>query len=273
MSKHIDVPMIKSDDLDGPESLWNSRLTLIHPFFGEAKRFELQWKNWLRYSPDNREKLDIIIVDDCGTPPVHDMITNEMKRDINFNLTVYRVLDDLKWSTPCALNLGLMAAQTSWTLIMDSDCMFDNRQMFHLLNLKPKPDIQYKFKRNRITNNPDWAKNNRYLPCTMLQHKDLFLDVGGFDEDFTGSFSGGYGSFDNHYDAKVHDAGYKLRYINTVVATEYMDDVVGARIARSKGHMNLNKNIMYDKWNGKRPNSQDMLRFKWARRFHHREFV
>jgi len=68
MSKHLDVRIVKPGDLDGPRTLGEMGLTLIHPFYGEAKRFELQWENWLSFSKRHRKKLDIIVVDDHGTP-------------------------------------------------------------------------------------------------------------------------------------------------------------------------------------------------------------
>lgn len=268
---HGEVHQAKPEDLNGKLSLWEKRITLIHPFFGEEERFKVQWKNWLSWDLHDRSRVDIIIVDDCGTPGISDLITEDMKKELDFNLTVYRIIDNLKWSTPCALNLGIMAAQTEWTLVMDSDCLFDPENLKKLLNLKPKEDYHYKFVRNRVTNNEDWAKNTRYLPCTMLQRKDLFLDVGGFDEDFTGSFSGGYGFFDNHFDSKLRAAGYSLKYLSDIVATEYMDDFVGVRVARDKEHEKINKKLMYDKWNENIPDSRKMLRFNWIRTFHNRD--
>jgi hypothetical protein len=272
MSKDRDTPLAKPSDLDGSQMLWTTGLSLIHPFFGEEKRFEIQWNHWASLPEPMRQRLDIIVVDDHGTPPIHDLITPEMKESINFNLSVYRILDNLKWSTPCALNLGLMAASTAWTLIMDSDCLFEEEELTKLLNLKPRRDTCYKFARNRITENEQWSQNIRYLPCTMLQHKDMFLEINGFDEDFVGTWSNGYGFFDNHFDGKQWDIGRRQVYLDTVIATEYMDDMVGERVGRSTDDMKVNRRLMYQKWKGEVPNSQKMLRFNWARRFHHREF-
>ena len=99
--------------------------------------------------------------------------------------------------------------------------------------------------------------------------------MGGFDEDLTGEFGGGYGFFDNHYDGKTLDAGYKQRYYgkslgNYPIATEYMEDEVGRKAQRKYKDMDHNKRLMYDKWNGKKENAKDMLRFKWEQVYNHR---
>jgi hypothetical protein len=99
----------------------------------------------------------------------------------------------------------------------------------------------------------------------MLMRKEMFLNINGFDEDFTGTYSGGYAFFDNHFDHKAIDAGYHCGQIPWITATEYMDDFVGERVARSKQQEGINRQLMYDKLNGKVPNSKKMLRFSWEK--------
>lgn len=261
-----DIQIAKRKEVtDGPDRLYDVGLTLIHPFHGEDQRFELHWNHWVHLPEILRNKLKIIVVDDHGTPSIESLITDEKKEQINFDFSLYRITDDLKWSTPAALNLGLMSADTPWTLIMDSDCLFEAEEFAKVFALKPWQEIGYKFERKRITTDPHLAKTTRYLPCTILQHKDIFLAVNGFDEDFIGTNSGGYGFFDNHYDSKVYDAGFRQRYLTEPIVTEYMQDQVGLKVQRRTQDMDTNRRLMYQKWNDEVPNNMKILNFNWKR--------
>lgn len=260
-----------SKTLKGTTSIHDAGgLTLIHPFFGERKRFELLYSNWMAYSPEIKDKLNIIIADDCGTPAIHDLMTPAYVKHCDFNLDILRITKDLKYNTAGALNLGIMAAHTKFILIMDSDCTFSPEVMHSIMSLKPEPRTMYKFPRNRITKDAHWATNIRYLPCTILFEKDSFLEVNGFDEDFTGTYSGGYAYFDNHFDDKLSNLGYHNRVLLDITATEYMDDFVGERVSRTKNQETINKTLMYNKNSGSVPNSTHMLRFPWKRMFKNR---
>ena len=250
---------------EGDSSLYTERLTLIHPFFGEVERFKLLMETWKSYPREIKDKLDIIIVDDCGTPSVKSLLTPSVTKRINFNLKVYEIEDDLKHNTPGALNLGVMVALTPWVLIMDSDCTFNAAAMQQIMEYKPVEGTIYKFNRLRITDNDHWAKNQRFLPCTMLMHKNIFLDVNGFDEDFTGARSGGYAYFDNYYDWKIRKEGYNILVIREIIATEWMEDVVGPKIYRTDAELMINKKIMYGKQKTEIPNNNNIMQFAWKR--------
>lgn len=251
----------------GKADLWDLGLTLIHPFFGEEKRFEIQYDNWMKLPTEVKDAIKIIVVDDCGKPAMHELMTPSKVKRCDLNLSIFRITDDIRYNTAGALNLGIMMADTAWTLIMDSDCLFEGPEFQKLMTICPDKNWVYKFDRNRITENAHWKKNTRYLPCTMLQHKDIFLDINGFDEDFCYKTRGGYAFFDNHYDYKFQQK-YKWAIIKDIIATEYMDDYVGERIQRSKAEEQINKKLMYEKIEGRASLSTDMLRFSWERMFH-----
>jgi len=252
----------------GKHTLYEKGLTLVHPFYGEAKRFETLYNNhWMQYRSEIKDKLKIVIADDCGTPAIHILMSPSKLKRLDINLSIYRILKDLKYNTPGALNLGIMVADTEHVLIMDSDCTFSDEEMHKIMSFKPERNWVYKFRRNRITNDSKWKMNTRYLPCTMLFHKDMFLHINGFDEDFTGEYSGGYAFFDNHFDFKILKYNYHIGVIHDITATEYMDDLVGNRVFRTLGHENINRQLRYDKQENRKPESTHMLRFSWERTF------
>jgi len=254
----------------GSVSLYEQKLTVIHPFFGEEERFKLLFKTWRGYSRKIKDSLDIIIVDDHGSPSVKSMLTPSVLKRVDFNLTIYEIEDDLKYNTPGALNLGIMTALTPWVLIMDSDCTFSNEYMDKVMAYRPMKDTTYKFNRLRVTEDKHLATNERFLPCTMLMHKSLYFDIGWFDEDFTGARSGGYAYFDNHFDHKVLNSKYPILIVRDVIATEWMEDVVGPKVGRTRDDELINKRLMYGKLNGEIPESHHMLRFSWKKVYENR---
>lgn len=267
MPRKIKPIKIKQKEGNGSTRLSDLGLTLVYPFFGEEKRFETLFDYWNSYSSEIKDSLQIVIVDDHGTPPIDSLMTKSKDKHCDFNLAIYRIEDDLKFNTPGALNLGIMCSSTPWILIMDSDCMFENNEMKKLIEFKPDPLWQYKFPRKRITNDEHWAKNVRYLPCTMLFHKNMFLDIGGFDEDFTGSRSNGYAFFDNHFDHKTIDSKYHIGQVSNITAIEWMDDFVGERISRTKREEHINRILMYKKLEGTVLLNREILRFAWRRKY------
>lgn len=254
----------------GKHTLYEKGLTLVHPFFGEDKRFDMLYNHWMQYRPGIKDKLKIVIADDCGTPEIHTLMRPSKLKRCDIDLSIYRILQDLKYNTPGALNLGIMIADTEYILIMDSDCTFLDEEMHKIMSFKPEKNWVYKFRRNRITNDAQWKKNDRYLPCTMLFHKDMFLHINGFDEDFTGAYSGGYAFFDTHFDFKILKYGYHIGVVHDITATEYMDDFIGDRVSRTKHHEFINRQLWYEKQDNRKPESQHMLRFPWTRTFYNR---
>jgi hypothetical protein len=264
-------PIVIKPHTMSESTLYDRGLTLINPFWGERERFEKQFENLVKMSEYIRDNLKVIWVDDHGKNPVHEMLTPNRLKYINFDLSVFRIKDDLKYSTPCALNLGIMCASTPWVLIMDSDCLFEPEEMDKVMSLGTKHGWQYKFPRQRITTDDHKRSNTRYLPCTDLMERENVIKVMGFDEDFCGSWSGGYGFFDNQFDHKWVKDGYYIGQVGWITATEYMEDQVGPRVERDHNeHHRVNRKLMYAKDDGSCPRRDNMLNFSWERTFRHR---
>ena len=265
----------------GTKTLRKLGLTVVHPFFGEEERLKLLMNNWAEWSVDVKQHVNLILVDDHGTPSIEDLLTPAFRNSCDLNLSVYRILDDLSWNTPGALNLGFMTAATPWILTMDSDCTFDAATMQRLLDFKPDKQDVYSFQRLRVSKDETLVENQRVLPCTILIHKDTFLNVNGFDEDFTGAWSGGYGIFDNSFWQSCVDAGYNSVRQPGYVATEWMTDVCGGTPAQDLAGYDarsFNKKIWRCKQRGEKTtemepydftlgHSKKMLRFRWEQVF------
>ena len=261
-------PTVEQMDGGGAVSLYEKSLTLIHPFWGEDQRFTLLVDNWSNYAQFVKDKLKIIIVDDHGTPSVKSLITPDVINQLKgINLTVYEIEDDLKYNTPGALNLGIMVADTEWVLIMDSDCTFLPEAMYSVMEYKPMDDCLYLFDRLRVTKHEHLLKNERYLTCTMLMRKQIFLELNGFDEDYTGERSKGYGFFDVDFHRKLIASKYNTGIVqDNIIVTEWMSDVCGEKVSRTDDEMKINKRLCAEKTiAGTLPHNNEMLRFAWKK--------
>ena len=269
MGYHRDTILVQLPS--GPNPLYDQGLTLIHPYFGEVKRFNHMYNNyWNKYSDKIKNSLQIILVDDHGIPPIHSLMKD---RDCDFNLEIYRISDDLKYNTAGALNVGSIESDTEFILQMDSDCAIEPDMMDKLMRVAPEYGYLYKFRRNRITNDPERKKLTRWLPCANLLHKQMFREVNGFDEDFTGSRSGGYGFFDNHFDHKILEAGYARAVIDGIVVTEYMETLVedkpvgplGVGVYRTNDQNQINKKLYRAKQKDPTLNNPNILNFRYEK--------
>jgi hypothetical protein len=259
----------------GPSRLHTTGVTLVHPFYGEQARFENQYKLWLDWPDSVKRLVNIVLIDDGASNPIHTWITpSKLKRINDLNLTVYRITQDLKWNTPGALNLGFTVAPDPWVLIMDSDCAFDGKNWQKLLDQKPVEEATYQFPRQRIGDKTEDTDNRRYLPCTILIHKNTVWKMGGFDEDFTGEYTGGYAFFDSDLFLRFKEESVPNYIWNGITATEWMPSQSNGEIVqRTQREERLNRQIMYRKQRQRAgteegsPRNTQILRFPWKRTF------
>jgi len=251
-------------------------VSLIHPFYNDEKRLELQFVEWEKWSERVCRNVDITLIDDCsdhsltlGTKQI------EVLKKKGLEISVYRISDNLKWNTPGALNLGFTVASKPWSLTMDSDCFFDSENWERLLDFKPRDDCLHKFNRRRFgtTEASNWLDNTRYLPCTILLHKKIFWALNGFDEDFTGARTGGYGFFDTDFNYRAKTKGWVMDIVPEVIAGEWLPSISGPPVfpgitlgkSDHKKFHRINKLLWGQKKDGNTPQNKEILRFQWEK--------
>lgn len=243
-------------------------LSIVHPFYNDFSRLPFHYAAWEKYRPKSMAKLNFVLVDDHSTPSLMGAFdTTKIK-----NVSIYRIEQDLKWNTPGALNLGITQAPNEWVICMDSDCMLFPEHLEKLLDESPDPEKFHYFKRIRMSNTLDRLRVNRYLPCAILMTKTAFLKIGGFDEDFTGACSGGYGFFDTDLENRIKAQGLRSQY-NAIRIHEYMDDLVGLNVQIRENVRNkpkINKKLYYSKLvirreQGQHATNGKLCRFSWEK--------
>jgi hypothetical protein len=253
-------------------------LTLITAFCNDLHRFDHQFDIWRSYSDHIKNNLYILIVDDCSGHPVHHLV-DERAAQIDFNLGVYRITDDLKWNIPGSWNLGFTQAVTNWAVNLPSDMAFLPEDMERLMTLRPMEGHLYKFLRERVTGEDwikrDWNKTNPQSEVFLME-KEVHRELGGYDEDFTGEYSGGYAAFDYHFVSKVARRCYPFGAVKEVITTEFMEDVFGSeektRSWRHDEDIKINRRLMRAKEAGEVSEEVPMLRFKWEKMLEFRRF-
>lgn len=267
--------------------LKDTRLSIVHPFYNDRQRLDTHKKAWATYPKWAQEAIDFVLVDDCSSKKELAVWTDFNRIKVPY-FAIFRIMEDLKWNTPGALNLGVLKSTTDWVLFMDSDCLMLAEDVVKLLDYEPDPNLAYYFPRNRVCNDEKirTAKADRCLPCAILIHKDHFIRVGGFDEDFTGLRAGGYGHFDNDLSDRI--GRHNRRYLvgegwgesayeigPRIVIQEYMPDHVGINVQTATSvtekHILINKRLWYAKKRGETPRSRHHLRFIWKCRIDRRK--
>lgn len=252
----------------GNKTLRELGLTLMYPCFGQEKRISKLLKVWDVWSDDVKQHVSIILIDDHGTPSVEDMVSG---RPVDYNLSVYRILDDVKHNMPGAMNLGMMTSSTPWILTMDTDYTFQPDIMQRLLDFKPHQNEVYTFFQQRDPADEAVNRLDRTHTNTFLIHKDTFTGLNGFDEDFSGTVGAEiqqYGFHDNAFVYKLQRVGYMYVQQRGYMATEWKDVPIVPSIENTPTNTRLGKGIYHAKRDGKLPFSTDMLRFKWTRVIH-----
>lgn len=156
-------------------------VTLAMAVYGQPKMLEV-WFDALRtYPPEVLLWMELLIVDDCGDPPVEipDDITQLLK------CRLFRVTEDIPWNQPGARNLALDHCRTPLVLFVDPDMVFPAGMMRKMLeagqSLAEGEVIRFML-RHLKGNKLDGSS-----PNTWFLHVKNFLAVGGYDEDFCGN--------------------------------------------------------------------------------------
>lgn len=162
-------------------------MTLIFPYYENPEMLIRHCNLWqyLYRSYDT----DIIIVDD-GSPnnPALPLLKKYP------HIQVYRVLEDIPWNQHGARNLGAKVAKPGWLYLSDMDLLLPLRSCNLLNDMEKRKDTYYQIGRKKLLAD-DTLEDKTYHCNTYLLHSELYWKVGGYDEDYCGTY-GGDGQFD-----------------------------------------------------------------------------
>jgi hypothetical protein len=191
------------------------KITLVFPYYEAPKMLAVQLLNILGYTEDTRQMLDIIIVDD-GSPvyPAKGLIDTFR---LPIKVSVYRVKCDIPWNNHGARNLGVMQSpEGSWILGLDIKHIVPASCMDFLVwdrSFALQPGNFYTFACRRLEAAESgmsvirWMQTRQGKPCkphpnTYLICREDFWRVGGYNEDYCGTY-GGDGEFIGRVKSKL----------------------------------------------------------------------
>ena len=159
-------------------------LTLIYAYYDNPDMLKLHIDTWRAYPDKIKKRMNIILVDDCSprSPAIHFL---PLLVGLGIPTRIYRVLEDIPWNLDGARNLGMKETETEWNLITDMDRLLPVDAAAAALEMTKERGKVYR---------PDqvWAGENRSLgrphPNSFIIHRSDYWQVGGYDEDFQGSY-------------------------------------------------------------------------------------
>jgi len=159
-------------------------LTLIMAVYGQPLMLAKQLETIKGYPDDVLDRLNVIIVDDHGTPPVDARDAEELDLYCK-SVKLFRVDTAIEWNQMGARNLAMEHAG-GWCLLIDADMLFPAAIMPRMLQAVDKMRKGHVMK---------WALKHMHgrpnpldmsSPNTWLIHRSDFFAIGGYDEDYAG---------------------------------------------------------------------------------------
>lgn len=159
-----------------------TQLTIVTSVYGQPAMLEHNLTTLSAADESVREVLKVIVVDDCGDPPVGP----ELYEGRPFDIEVYRVTEDKPWNQMGARNLGMDRAPSTWCLMIDPDMVFGPLMLARVLGAARKMRRGMFLKYGLRHADKDSPEVDMTSPNTYLIHRDDFFAAGGYDEDFAG---------------------------------------------------------------------------------------
>jgi hypothetical protein len=179
-------------------------LTIIFPYYNQAKALDFQLQNYSSFTEETRKKLKIFIVDDGSQiNKAIDCITDEFLKKLD--ITLYRIDIDIPWNQPETNNLAFSKIETEFLLRYDIDCYFDEENIKKLMLVN---DINYAFNMNR----KKYSTNELIKP-----HPNLYLLPKNIYKTFKYNeyFSGNYGLDDIDLNERLNKDN-KINFLNNI---------------------------------------------------------
>lgn len=158
------------------------KIYLIYPYYDNPQMLAEQVEHWNFYPDHLKEKMQIIIVDDCSpnSPAAPIMKKCEAPKK------VFRVMENIPWAQHHARNIGakVVKGDNSWLFMSDMDIGLPHTSFEKLFNLDP--ERYHTFERNYVGG----VLPPKFHLNTFLVKRKYFWAVNGYDVDFCGTYGG-----------------------------------------------------------------------------------
>lgn len=158
-------------------------LCIVYPLYiqnGRTDLIEDILHQYDLFSDEILEHLEIVLVDDCS-PNVEKLIDISKYK---VKISLLRILDDLKWNSGGAKNLGVFYSSSKRIITTDIDHFFPERTCAWAMTTHMKEGEVCHFKR---VMGKTVRKTNAH-PNTFLMTRNTYIRLHGYDEDFVGMY-------------------------------------------------------------------------------------
>lgn len=245
-----------------------NEVTLIVPYYRNPQMLAEQVGAWNTYP----RGFQFIVVDDGSPEPAEPIVVNGASTSLLERLSLYRIDVDIPWNRGGARNLGTFQAETKWIIHVDIDHLFPTESANALLRADVDDDRWYRFRRYRNGKADATRKKDKIPPDQLfgeihphvdsyLCTRDLYIKVGGYDEDYSGCLGGG-----NPFLSFMSQAAPVLMMPNDVVLYVYTRDRIAdasdLHLPRSSAEYTKRKR---EKQKAGKDKPINPLRFPWTR--------
>jgi len=189
-------------------------LTIAMPYYEAPQMLLEHLKWWTDYEPG---EVSIVIVDDGSeVDPAHSVLEwNGIPEGLD--LALFRIELNIPWNHAGARNLAMKHVKTEWALLTDIDHLLFPWAAKKLMRLSLDPVLVYQPPRyDRVDGAPQ--RTERHTDSYIIT-PEMFWNVGGYDEQFTGYWNGAFEPFRKALKrtTKIVEVGegHLLRFNNT----------------------------------------------------------
>lgn len=240
--KYRDLP-VKPEEFAG--EAWHS-LCIIYPAYIEKGKTDLIENILHQYDLFDEEvlkHLEIVLVDDCS--PGLETLIDVSKYKVTISLL--RILDNIKWNSGGAKNLGVFYSSSERVIISDIDHFFPEDTCIWAMRTELNDGETCYFE--RFDRYGELVKPH---PNTFLMTRDTYIQLHGYDEDFCGIYG------DDIFFRIYMQNNVRQIYFSFKKCIVYKINSEAHSLSRKIG---LRLYIMI--WLKKCRHSQKCLRFKW----------